>query len=138
PGTGSQNSALRFTNGLLYTAGNTVGTDGVLATNTLVNVFDGTNWSVLGQVTGGTVVVEDFAFVGNKVYMGGIFQSVNGVSARGLAKWDGTSWSDVGGFVGAVAGMTTDGTNLYVGGSFTNVGGTLVTNIAKWNGTNWS
>ncbi|HWX22280.1 MAG TPA: hypothetical protein VN578_20460 [Candidatus Binatia bacterium] len=137
PGTASRNFSLRFNGNLLYTGGYNLNA-GLVDTNAFISVFDGTNWSILGQVNGGTTVVEDYAFLNGNVYVGGVFLGVAGVPAVGLAKWDGANWSGVGGFKGAVLCLTTDGTNLYVGGSFTNVGGVFNTNFAKWNGTNWS
>ena len=136
-GTGTRNYALRFNDNLLYTAGYGL-LGGQLGTNTVVNIFDGADWSAIGEITGGTLVIFDFAFLGSNVYVGGVFTQAGGVPAVGLAKWDGANWSGVGGFSGAVFEMTTDGTNLYVGGAFTNAGGILATNIARWDGTNWS
>src|SRR5438876_10600051 len=132
PGTATRNFALRFNGNSLYTAGYSL-LNGQTATNTVVNIFDGTNWSTIGDLSAGTLVIYDFAFLGSNVYVGGVFTQAGGVPAIGLAKWDGQNWSSVGGFSGLVFTMATDGSNLYVGGSFTNVGGTLSTNIAKWN-----
>ncbi|MGA2243117.1 MAG: hypothetical protein ABSH11_13915 [Verrucomicrobiota bacterium] len=137
PGTGSVNFALRFKGNSLYTGGfNNL--NGGFATNTSVSIFDGTNWSTIGEITGSTPVIYDMEFIGSNVYVGGTFSAAGGVPAAGLAKWDGANWSGVGGFDGLVRAMATDGTNLYVGGSFTNAGGVLITNLAKWNGANWS
>ena len=136
-GTGNRNYSLRFNGNRLYTGGTGL-QGGQLATNTLVNIFDGTNWTTIGDITGGTTVIFDFAFIGSNVYVGGVFNQAGGIPAAGLAKWDGDRWSDVGGFGGVVFEMTTDGTNLYIGGAFANAGGILATNIARWDGTNWS
>jgi hypothetical protein len=136
PGTATKNFALTFHDNKLYTAG--IGlSSGQIATNTVINVFDGTNWSTIGDITGSIPVIEDIAFLGNDMYVGGTFSAAGGVSAVGLAKWDGANWSALG-FRGFVLGMVSDGTNLYVGGSFTNAGGVASTNFAKWDGTNWS
>lgn len=137
PGTLTANSALRINNNVLYAGGFSLAA-GQIATNTVVNVFDGTNWSTLGEITGGLTVIEDFAFLGNDLYVGGVFNAAGGVPAGGLARWDGKSWSGVGGFAGVAMALATDGTNLYAGGTFTNCGGIYITNLAKWNGTNWS
>ncbi len=138
-GTGTRNFALRMNGNLLYTGGYTL-FNGQVASNTVVNIFDGTNWSTIGELTGGlgTTVLYDFGFLGNEVYVGGLFNRAGGVPAGGLAKWNGSSWSGVGGFSGAVACLASDGTNIYIGGTFTNCGGIFATNVAKWNGTNWS
>jgi hypothetical protein len=137
PGTASRNFALRFNQNSLYTGGASLAA-GQIATNTVVNVFDGTKWSSLGEITGGLTVLYDFAFLGNDLYVGGLFQRAGDVPAVGLAKWDGANWSDVGGFSGLASSLAADGTNLYVGGFFTNCGGIFTTNVAKWNGANWS
>jgi len=127
---------MTFHDDKIYVAG--VGLDsGQIATNTVVNVFDGTNWSTIGDIGGDLPVIEAIAFFGKDMYVGGAFSAAGGVPAIGLAKWDGNNWSAVG-FTGAVLGMTSDGTDLYVGGSFTNAGGTATTNLAKFDGTNWS
>lgn len=137
-GNGTINRALRCNGNWLYTGGFSVGFGGQISSNTVVNVFNGTNWSILGEFSGSTSAILDFAFLGSNVYVGGIFTQAGGVPAVGLAKWDGANWSDVGGFSGMVQTMTTDGTNIYVGGWFTNAGGVHVINVARWNGTNWS
>ena len=138
-GTPSRNLAIRVHNNEVHAAGYSLA-EGQVATNTVVSVFDGTNWSTLGDITGGsgTTVVYDLGFLGNDMYVGGIFKAAGGVPAVGLAKRNGTSWSNVGGFSGIVTALATDGTNLYVGGSFTNCGGIFITNLAKWNGSSWS
>lgn len=137
PGTATRNFALRFNGNRLYTSGYSV-LSGLVDTNSFIYVHDGTNWSILDQINGGTVQPMDFEFVGTNLYVGGAFTGVAGVRASGLACWNGSKWSDVGGFRGVAFAMTTDGTNLYVGGGFTNAGGVLNTNLAKWNGSTWS
>jgi hypothetical protein len=80
--------------------------------------------------------VNDLAFVGNTLYAAGSFTNVNGVTANGLAKWDGTSWSSVG-FSGLAYALAVDGNNLYVGGIYINVGNVTTTNIGYWDGNAW-
>ena len=99
---------------------------------------DGTNWSgTIGELTGGLCVIYDIGFLGNDIYVAGVFSRAGGVSSPGLAKWNGNDWSSVG-FAGVALALVSDGTNLFVGGSFTNAGGVLNTNIARFDGTNWS
>jgi hypothetical protein len=140
PGTGSANFALRAFGNRIYAAGDSIGQGGLLGTNTVVNIFDGTNWSTVGDITStgsGTCIIFDLALLGGNLYVGGLFSTAGGNPAVSLAKWDGTNWSNVGGASFAlVYALATDGTNLYVGGSFTNAGG--ITNLAKWDETNWS
>src|SRR4029453_8196205 len=66
-------------------------------------------------------------------------------------KWDGLSWSPLGGGVSGSLGVFSfpivealavfddgGGAALYAGGSFTTAGGIPAANIARWNGTTWS
>lgn len=70
------------------------------------------------------------------LYAGGCFTQAGGVSANGVAKWDGTSWSPLGsGMGGDVWALALDGVgNLYAGGNFTQAGGKSSSYIARWNG----
>ncbi|HXJ72047.1 MAG TPA: hypothetical protein VNM37_04300, partial [Candidatus Dormibacteraeota bacterium] len=139
PGVTNRVFALRFNGDRLYASGYAVAAGGQLATNTAVDVFDGTNWSsTIGELTGGLCLIYDVGFLRNDVYVAGIFSRAGGVSSPGLAKWNGSDWSNIG-FAGAAFALASDGTNLYVGGSFTNAGGVLNTNtnIARYDGTNW-
>ncbi len=140
PGAESGNIAVRIFNNIVYSGGTSIAA-GLITSNTPVNIFDGTNWSMIGDLissSGGFAAVEDVAVYRGELYVGGLFIRANDTPAVGLAKWNGTDWSAVNGFNGAVICMTSDGTNLYVGGTFTNLGGVFATNVAKWDGTNWS
>lgn len=138
PGTHSRNLMLRCNGNTLYAGGYSLGPGGMVDTNTLINVFDGTNWTSLGKASGSLGYVYDIAFVGSNTYVCGIFTHVDGVPTGTLAKWDGVNWTNTGTISGTVITLATDGTNLYAGGIFTNVGGITVTNVARWNGANWS
>jgi hypothetical protein len=80
---------------------------------------------------------------GRALYCGGQFYTAGGAPARHIARWNGTTWSGVGGglndIVSAFA-VFDDGTGraLYAGGRFTRAGETLVHKVAKWDGTTWS
>ena len=86
--------------------------------------------------------VNAFAVYNNELYAGGLFTTAGGVSASGVAKWDGSSWSAVGGgisgFNGAVIALVVYKNELYAGGVFSSAGGLPVNSIAKWNGSSWS
>lgn len=73
--------------------------------------------------------------IGNRVYFGGRFNSIGGISANYIAAYDLTTgnWSKLGAGAGngvneVVLDMTVVGTDLYVAGAFTmaNIGGTPV------------
>jgi hypothetical protein len=140
PGVNNSTYAVAVNNGLLYAAGATP--VGGARTNTPLNVWDGKQWTISAWFYGPTITgpslmqVNDLAFVGNTLYAAGSFTNVNGVTANGLAKWDGTSWSSVG-FSGLAYALAVNGNNLYVGGIYTNVGNVTTTNIGYWDGNAW-
>jgi hypothetical protein len=79
------------------------------------------------------------------LYVGGMFDSIGNIAANSLAKWDGNTWSEVGGgvtfggtYYGDVASLDSINGNLYVGGNFGMVGSTSVRNIAIWNNSSWA
>lgn len=110
--------------------------------------WDGSTWSPVGGGTDGPVhaltVFDDFMGGGPRLYAGGIFHTAGGVPAAYLARWDGTSWSPVGGGAdGPVFALKAFmdpffGPGLVVGGAFQQAGGVLANAIARWNGTAWS
>ena len=77
---------------------------------------------------------------GPALFAGGTFTTAGGVTARAVAKWDGTSWSALGsgwnGNVHALTGLLNG--DLVAGGAFTTAGGVSANYIARWNGTSWS
>jgi hypothetical protein len=120
PGVTNRVYGLRFNGDKLYASGIATGAGGLVATNTGVDIFDGTNWSAtIGELEGGSCVVYDVGFLRGDIYVAGIFSRSSGLSSPGLAKWNGSDWSNIG-FAGAARALVSDGTNLYVGGSFTN------------------
>lgn len=123
----------------LYAAGDLSGVANVAK-------FNGTAWVPLGSGTNNIVFALDVYDDGSgpALYAGGAFTSAGGSPASGLAKWNGASWSAVGGGVDthyvSTLGVYDDGAGeeLYVSGSFTSAGGTPANNVAKWNGASWS
>lgn len=96
-------------------------------------------WDTWGtQTIGGTIYC--IAQYGSLIYIGGTFL-VNGVNFNGIAKWDGTNFTQMGpGFNGAVLSICTDPNgNVYVSGTFTQLTNfTPMNKVSKWNGTSWS
>ncbi len=62
------------------------------------------------------------------------------MAASRVAKWDGSSWSALGGGMdNPVNALAVDGNgNVYAGGSFSTAGGNPASNVAKWDGSSWS
>ncbi|HSU53578.1 MAG TPA: hypothetical protein VLT36_05935 [Candidatus Dormibacteraeota bacterium] len=135
-------SALAVSGSNLYAGGWFMTAGGNSANN--VAKWNGSSWSALGSGIGSgfygdSSKVSALAVAGNALYAGGNFTAAGGNPANYIAKWDGTSWtnlsSGVGGYVYALA---VAGSNLYVGGQFMTAGGIAATNIAKWGGSSWS
>ncbi len=116
--------------------------------------WNGSSWSPVGNgvTSSGThgagvqsmVVFDDGR--GPALYVGGFFEFAGGgaVPAVGIARWDGTSWTGVGGglynnpvSLPEVHAMGVFGGWLYVSGYITAAGGIPTGGIARWNGTTW-
>ena len=107
--------------------------------------WDGSSWSPVGSGLTGSHVFENevqcLASYNGDLYVGGRFDSIGGIASRGIAKWDGSHWSSVGGGLtraGTVSAMAVYNNELYVSGGFDSIGGIFARSIAKWNGVNWS
>jgi hypothetical protein len=96
-------------------------------------------------INGGIASIERFDDGGGEdLYVGGDFTTIDGQSFGRIARWDGTSWTPLGG------GITTPGlfisvfdmrrfnSGLVIGGQFSAIEGVPRENIAFWNGTSWS
>ena len=103
--------------------------------------WDGGKWSRLGDgvwQSGYTPYVQKMAVFNDELYVVGAFSRAGGVSADGIAKWDGKKWcgandkfeaglppSDIANFRG----------ELYIGGSSPTINGDTAFNyLAKWSG----
>ncbi|MCB0550270.1 MAG: BspA family leucine-rich repeat surface protein [Lewinellaceae bacterium] len=79
------------------------------------------------------------AVSGNDVYVGGEFSMAGGVSARCIARWDGSSWNALGsGLNSAVRAIAVSGSDVFVGGDFVMAGGIPASHIAHWDGSSWN
>lgn len=133
-------------------AGGPFDTGGGVLAHGLVR-WDGTSWS--GTPSGlssgpETMIVFDDDGPGPNapaLFVGGSHSMAGGIIARGVAKWDGSSWSAVGGgtdsTVLALAVFDDDGAGpnlpaLFAGGVFTAAGGVAASHVAKWDGSSWS
>lgn len=133
--------ALAVKGSLLYAGGAFSRAGGAPAAN--IAVWNGSSWAPLSEgvssESGGLAAVTALAVAGDSLYVGGRFSHAGGVPARNLARWDGQSWSAVGGGVsGDVADLAWDGANLYVGGTFTQAGSQQINHLARWDGQSWS
>jgi len=134
--------------------GNFIRAGGAPASN--VAAWTGSEWRALGDGVGddantvyALATYQEPGASSPALFAGGDFAVAGGVNAYGIARWDGTAWSRVGGPPGGVGGkcrallVHDDGSGagpcLFVGGNFSLVNGNVAAaNIARWNGTTWS
>jgi hypothetical protein len=128
----------------LYAGGKFKAADGQSAYR--VAKWNGEAWSpVGGGIEHGlvhTLAVFDDG-TGPALYAGVSYFAASPTSATGVMKWDGTTWSQVGGGLNGAAralAVFDDGRGpaLYAGGWFVTASGTAVNHVAKWDGVAWS
>jgi|GEM_PF-2386318 len=117
-----------------------------------IAMWNGTTWQPVGAglgpvgLSGIGAQPSVLAVYQGELYAGGFLRIDFGSPADSLARWDGTTWRDVGGAfrlassdVGRTLAMAVFDGKLYVGGSFaTAPGGAAASNLACWNGTTWT
>jgi hypothetical protein len=119
-----------------------------------IAAWDGSQWHSTGDgITGsfhpyvGTMLVWDDGS-GEKLYVGGRFDIMNGLNTPLIARWDGEAWEQVG------AGLINDnilfgiesmavyddgsGPALFVGGYEFHAPGQPLGNVSKWDGQQWT
>ena len=74
------------------------------------------------------------------VVAGGFFTLAGGAAADYLVRWNGSTWSAIGGGIDNIARSVAFAANgeLFVGGSFMTAGGQPASRVARWNGTAWA
>ena len=112
--------------------------------------WDGHRWSSLGSGVNAcrdpycSATVYALAVDGTDICVGGQFTSAGKVTADGIAKWNGSTWSSVGNGMrsgardGVVMALAVNKSDLYAGGKFITAGEVNAHNIARWNGSTWS
>jgi len=127
-------------------AGGLFDTAGGVAANRAAK-WNGSSWTALGsgmnKNTYGTFHAFTIDNSGN-LFAGGDFDSISGIAALNIAKWNGSAWSAVCVGIGSgrsdyVASMVINNSgDLYAGGRFPVAATVLAGGIAKWDGKNWS
>lgn len=108
--------------------------------------WDGEEWDGMlcedTQAIGGiNRRINSIVYDGNgNIYAGGEFTTAGDLIVNHVARWDGSSWTNLGeGLNGIVHCLALDTSGiLYAGGEFDQAGGVLAKNIAFWNGSQWS
>ncbi len=140
-GVSSSIYALAVRGSEVYVGGDFTTAGGVSALH--IAKWDGSAWSALGSgISGGVMfkTVNAIGISGTDVFAGGDFTTAGGVSAKSVARWNGSSWSALGSGVDnwGIQAITVSGSDIVVGGWFLTAGGVSAHLIAKWNGTSWS
>jgi hypothetical protein len=103
----------------------------------LVNLWNGSEWVDLQGANGG---ITSLAFFDGGLFAGGAFDSLGGLPAGNIGRWDGDSWSEVGGGLSSssfVAAMCVHSGELVLGGTIDLVGSVGQENVVTWNGAQW-
>lgn len=101
--------------------------------------FDGEMWSIIGEVASASdMPVRSLTMHDGELVAGGVFTAIGGVSARNVARWDGTHWQPLGaGLDGSVWSLVNWQGRLLAGGSFV-LPGWGGTGVVEWNGSQWT
>jgi trimeric autotransporter adhesin len=127
-------------NGDIVAGGNFTTAGGVSAHR--IARWDGTSWFPLGagmDIFFGSVVSSLLVLTSGDLIAGGNFSKAGDVPAKNIARWNGASWSALGGGTNGTVHALAELSNgdLIAGGSFGQAGGKLVNFIARWNGNSW-
>jgi hypothetical protein len=113
--------------------------------------WTGSDWNTFGTSTN-EVFINDAAMIylgaGPELLVAGQFDSIGGVEASGVARWDGVAWQPLGTGLQLVTRETPRAAaiaevesgpaiGLYIAGEFSGAGGVPVNRIARWDGSQW-
>ena len=150
---GQYSNAIKAYDGDLIAAGYFDSAGGVAGTEKLAR-WDGSQWhsmdaqSMTFLNSMWDLEVWDDGTTGEQLYIAGNYVGLNGqVGLDHIAKWDGSTYTPVGGTIGGAVPLIvldlhvsdlTGSELLYAGGRFLTIGGNAALNIASWDGTAWS
>jgi trimeric autotransporter adhesin len=100
--------------------------------NAQLDQFDDSVWALKSHDDGS----------GHALYVGGNYQDIGGTKLDFIARWNGSSFTEVGGTIAGavpliVLCLEEFNGDLYAGGRFTSIDGVPAFNIARWDGTQW-
>ncbi|MFA6045936.1 MAG: hypothetical protein WC718_13220 [Phycisphaerales bacterium] len=104
--------------------------------------WNGVTWQPLG--TGVTDPSSDATIwcmteMPDGLYVGGVFNSIGGMAASNIARWDGAAWHAVGsGLDGEVDDLLEFQGELYAAGLFAHSGAVAIAGVGHWHGSAWA
>jgi hypothetical protein len=129
--------------GDLYVAGQFLESAG--APGNCIARWDGYKWYRLGngvyKGSGGESDIQKMVVYKDELYVAGFFDQADGISAPGVAKWDGKKWCSVkDNFDGwSVQELAVYKDELYIGGGWSSINGdTSFNHLAKYTGSGFS
>jgi hypothetical protein len=103
-----------------------------------VVVYDGSAWSTIATLTGSPNPGRVHALLvhAGALYAAGYFDNIAGISADGVARWDGQAWHPLGdGFRGRARALAVHDGRIAVGGECETQ---PCTNVQLWDGAEWT
>lgn len=129
----------------IYVCGSITDANGVSCNG--IARWNGIQWLPVGSglldIDGNPGFAFNLSVINDELYVCGRFITAGGISANGIAKWNGTSWLSVHDFpfFDLDGDVITDciiyNDELYVAGSFNGGSSNGMLGITKWNGSNW-
>ncbi len=93
----------------------------------------------ISSLPGTSDPISDMIIFNGDLIIGGRFEIVGDVVSKGVASWDGVSWTSLcSNLDGEIYALGVIGNKLIAAGSFNTIDGIAANNIASWDGTNWS
>ena len=140
-GTDGEATAIALNAGKLYVGGYFLQAGTADASGLAVWDVGTKQWSPIGgnnsNSPDGNITAVSYA--GGGLYVAGDFQTIGGVAANGIARWNGSAWNNMnGGVDGTPTALAAEGANLYAVGQFVTAGATEARYLAQWNGTAWT
>ena len=140
---GSVEALAEGPNGEIYVGGNFTAAGNISALG--IAVWDGSAWASLGSgvtMSGSLGTVYSIAVdpLNGDVYIAGVFNTVDGVHANGVARWDGSQWHPLGaGVNGSVKRLLVQDNRVYIAGGLWSASGAFPsTALVVWDGSTWS
>jgi hypothetical protein len=123
----------------LFVVGLEMTSGGIVVTNK-IEVWDGMNWTNIGQAND---IINTIEIYDGEVYVAGKFDTIDGIQAKGIAKWNGSVWENLGdglrynSIYSNVIDLHVYDNVLFATGIIDSAGDISCEGVAFWNGSTW-